>query len=297
MNSPLTNNRPTVGKLLRAATLCLSSDGGIDVARQRLETGLAEAAGDGVDLVCLPESAFWPTFDCSAAEGADGETAAYYAALAERHRLHLLAPLLLREKSRLYNAMLWFAPSGELVWSYRKCHPTPLETERGISPGPLSFQPHDSPWGVMGCAICLDINYHDVMERLAAQSVRLILFPTMFQGLALMRAWARMNRCYIMSAASVQYGCLVDPLGRTPIAPWAHDDLMTADIPFDYEVVTTTYANRFPGIRRKYGRQVIIDRLELESSALLASLHPEKSAQDILAEFDIPTEIDELALC
>ena len=99
------------------------------------------------DLVLLPELSLTGyvspqrSFDVTPfGEPLDGETAAAIATLARKHRIHLVAPLVLREEGSFSNAMLGFDLHGALAFVYRKRHPWFPETwaTAGQAPPPSS---------------------------------------------------------------------------------------------------------------------------------------------------------------
>lgn len=135
------------------------------------------------DLVLLPEAAITGyvspegDFDLGPlAEPRGGATEMALAALAKRHRVHLAAPLIEREKGALYNSFLVFDREGTVIASYRKRHPWYPET--WASPG-LDAAPVFSVegWNVT-IAICFDV--HTLAEDAAAELTRadLLLFPS-----------------------------------------------------------------------------------------------------------------------
>jgi predicted amidohydrolase len=88
---------------------------------------LAEAE---TDLAVLPELALTgyvsPEGDFDVrrfAEPIDGPTVRAAAAVAARHRVHLMLPLVLEEGGRFYNATVVLTPAGEVAATYRKRHP------------------------------------------------------------------------------------------------------------------------------------------------------------------------------
>jgi predicted amidohydrolase len=94
------------------------------------------------DLAVLPEMSlvgyvsphgdFDPT---RFAEPIDGPTMGAVGALARRHAVHLVAPLVLSEGDCVYNASIALGPDGGVLATYRKRHPWFPET--WATPGPL----------------------------------------------------------------------------------------------------------------------------------------------------------------
>ncbi len=110
------------------------------------EVELQLARGPATDLVLLPEAALTgyvsPEGDFDAtvsAEPIDGPIAQALTALATRHHVHLIGPLIERAGDACFNAMVGFAPDGTRVLHYRKRHPWMPETwaTPGADPHPL----------------------------------------------------------------------------------------------------------------------------------------------------------------
>lgn len=129
------------------------------------EAALAEVDAlldrDAPDLVVLPEMALTGyvspegSFDLSAfAEPLDGPTVRAAGALSRRRGIHLVAPLVLSEGERLYNAAVVLGPGGELVATYRKRNPWYPET--WATPGEQPHPVFDVGGIAVTLAICFD---------------------------------------------------------------------------------------------------------------------------------------------
>jgi predicted amidohydrolase len=141
------------------------------------------AAGPATDLVLLPEAALHGyvspdgDFDLTRfGEPLDGPTATRCAQIARAHATHLVAPLVLREDSALYNAVACFGPDGAPVFVYRKRHPWFPET--WATPGPDAPPVVDIAGRRITTAICFDVHFlaDDAAAQLAAADV--LLFPS-----------------------------------------------------------------------------------------------------------------------
>lgn len=141
------------------------------------------AAGPATDLVVLPEASIHGyvsperDFDLTRfAEPIDGPTARRLAAIATLRRVHVVAPLVLREGSAIYNAMACFDPRGELAFVYRKRHPWLPET--WATPGPLPPPLVELHGRTITIAICYDLHFiaDDAAHELEAAD--LLLFPS-----------------------------------------------------------------------------------------------------------------------
>jgi predicted amidohydrolase len=141
------------------------------------------AAGPATDLAVLPEASIHGyvsperDFDLARfAEPIDGPTARRCATIAALQRVHLVAPLVLREGGATYNAMACFDPRGELVFVYRKRHPWMPET--WATPGPLPPPLVELHGRRITIAICYDLHFiaDDAAHELEAAD--LLLFPS-----------------------------------------------------------------------------------------------------------------------
>ena len=141
------------------------------------------AHGQPTDLVVVPEAALHGyvsaagDFDLTRfAEPIDGPTARGCADLAMARGVHLIASLVLREDDALYNAMTCFAPSGELVFVYRKRHPWMPET--WATAGPLPPPVVEINGHTVTIAVCYDVHFlrRDAVRELEAADV--LVFPS-----------------------------------------------------------------------------------------------------------------------
>jgi predicted amidohydrolase len=158
-----------------------AGEGGTAQALARVDELLSE--GPATDLVLLPEASLTGyvsprgSFDLAPfAEPDDGPTARAIAALAQKHRVHLAAPLIERDGADLYNAFVIVGPDGARLARYRKRLPWYPETwaTPGDAPYPLvRIGPAD-----VTLAICFDVHFleEDAPEILA--KAELLLFPS-----------------------------------------------------------------------------------------------------------------------
>lgn len=152
----------------------LTALGAVDAELQR---------GAATDLVVLPEAALAGyvspdgDFDLTRfAEPLDGPTARAIAGVARRHRIHLVAPLVLREGGRCFNAMAAFGRRGEPIFTYRKRHPWFPETwaTAGLEPAPtVTIE------GVrVTIAVCFDVHFLEDDAAGTLDAADLLLFPS-----------------------------------------------------------------------------------------------------------------------
>jgi 5-aminopentanamidase len=151
-------------------------------ARDAVLADVAARLADGppTDLVLLPEQALTGyvspqrDFDLARfAEAIDGPTVQRIAEVAATARVHLVAPLVLRDAAAIYNAMICVDPRGELVFAYRKRHPWIPET--WATAGPMPAPVATIAGARVSIAICYDLHFLD--DELAP-AIDLLLFPS-----------------------------------------------------------------------------------------------------------------------
>ena len=154
-----------------------------DPARALADLERRLAGGPATDLVLLPEAALTGyvspegDFDVTGfAEAADGPTAQALAALAARHGVHLIGPLIERAGTACFNAMLGFGPDAAPLLRYRKRHPWIPERWATAGDGPHPLVPCGEL--TLTIATCYDLHFLDeeAADELAAADV--LLFPS-----------------------------------------------------------------------------------------------------------------------
>lgn len=152
----------------------------IDAAVGRVDALLAERTSD---WVLLPEASLTgyvsSTFDFDLtrfAEPSDGPTTRALAALARRHHVGLVAPLVWRDADRLHNAMVVIDAAGHLQDVYAKRHP--WMPEHWASAGRAPFPRLQLGARRATLAICFDLHF---LEEEASETLawaELLLFPS-----------------------------------------------------------------------------------------------------------------------
>ncbi|AIO40475.1 carbon-nitrogen hydrolase family protein [Burkholderia cenocepacia] len=216
-----------------------------DVARNLAEAGrlIAEAAGDGAQLVLLPEYFCFmghrDTDKLALAEPyRDGPIQRFLADAAQRHGIWVIGgtlPLKAPEPDRVLNTTLVFDPSGREAARYDKIHlfnfekgDESFDEARTIRAG-NTVVAFDAPFGKVGLSVCYDLRFPELYRRMG--DCALIVVPSAFTyttGRAhwemLLRARAVENQCYVLAAAqggkhengrrTWGHSMLIDPWGE-----------------------------------------------------------------------------------
>ncbi len=150
---------------------------------------IAEAAGAGARLVCLPELFLGP-YPCQdedparfeAAEPIPGPTSEALAKAAARHEVVVVASLFERRAAGLYhNTALTFDVDGRIVGTYRKMHipDDPLYYEKFyFTPGDLGFVAAPTRHAKVGALVCWDQWFPEAARLTATAGAELLCYPT-----------------------------------------------------------------------------------------------------------------------
>jgi len=230
---------------LRVAAVQLQSQD--DVARnlERCRIAVAEAQRSGAELVVLPENfAFFGAEEQkrALAEELGDARGVIQSALAEMARdakIHLVAggfPEASADVERPFNTALVYAPSGELLASYRKIHLFDVSLQDGTAllesaatragEAVVTF---DIGKFRIGLSICYDLRFPELYRALVTRGANVLLVPAAFtvhtgkdHWHPLLRARAIESQSWVVAAA--QWG--KHPRGRTTyghslvVDPW-----------------------------------------------------------------------------
>lgn len=186
---------------------------------QRAEQGVQQAAQQGAQLVLLPEMFLSLDGQRYPAIAADPQYVQIVAGWARQYKLWLVAGAVPMTSPngdpRVRSASLVFNDQGELVARYDKIHLFDAdvgdahnryrESER-FAPGD-EVVVVDTPVGKLGLAICYDLRFPGLFQRLREQGAEIISVPAAFtyttgeaHWQVLLRARAIETQCYVLAA-------------------------------------------------------------------------------------------------
>lgn len=160
-----------------------------DENRAASETGIAEAAGLGAELVLLPElhaSEYFCKYQDPAlfdlAEPLDGPTAQMLSRAAAEHGVVVVGSIFEHRAAGLaHNTAVVHDRDGRLAGIYRKMHipDDPGYNEKFyFTPGDLGFEPIDTSIGRLGVLVCWDQWYPEAARLMALAGADILLYPT-----------------------------------------------------------------------------------------------------------------------
>jgi predicted amidohydrolase len=195
---------PPPGRKVRLAAVHLTPKGGKspDDNRRAFEPLIAQAAAKKADLVVLPETLTQTGLGKSYAEVAEpipGPSTAYFASLAKRHKLYIVAGLVERDAHLIYNVAVLLGPEGTLVGKYRKVTLPRGEVEMGVAPG-HEYPVFETRFGKVGMMVCYDGFFPEVARELSNRGAEVIAWPVAGCNPLLAQARACENHVYLVSS-------------------------------------------------------------------------------------------------
>lgn len=153
------------------------------------EAMLRQAAGQGVQVACLPEL-FRSRYFCQSqdhtlfnlAESIPGETTIILSRIARETGMVITGSLFERRTAGIYhNTSVVFEADGEIAGMYRKMHipDDPLYYEKYyFTPGDLGFKAFETRYGCLGQLVCWDQWYPEAARLTAMQGANILFYPT-----------------------------------------------------------------------------------------------------------------------
>lgn len=202
--------------------------------RRALEK-ISDAAGKGVQIVCLPELFSHPYFcqrkdDKEAfkhAEAIPGPTTEALSGAAKKHKIVLIAGSIFERdsKGKFYNTAPVFDADGRLLGTYRKLHiPEDIlyHEQHYFHPGDTGIRIFDTRYGKICPLICYDQWYPEAARIASLRGAAIIFYPTAIGMIDpsvepnITGDWEQMWRNCMLghAAASNVYVCAVNRVGR-----------------------------------------------------------------------------------
>lgn len=166
--------------------------------------GLVDQEGSrGADLIALPET--FRGQDDKSMETLDGPTISALARLAEKHRTYIVVPIDRKDGGRRLNSAVVLDRRGRIAGVYDKLYPFWV----GEFPKNPPVQPGQAvtviatDFGRLGLAICFDVNWAPLWQRLSDFGAELVIWPSAYSAGRTLQARAIDYSYYVMSATWV----------------------------------------------------------------------------------------------
>lgn len=243
----------------------------------------------GVDLVILPET--WTGQNDRSQETLDGPTIQRFAALAKKHHTYLVCPIDRRAGAQRFNTAVLIDRHGQVAGMYDKVFPYWGEYDHR-QPVNLGRQAAviQTDFGKVGFAICFDVNFPEVWQRLADQGAELVVWPSAYSAGASLQAHALNHHYYIVTSTWTR-DCLVYDLTGEEIHYSKSPGLNVARITLDLDrgIYHTNFnLERRDQLLKEHGREVKQEKwLDREQWFVLAATKPGVSARALAKQYGL----------
>ncbi len=257
----------------------------LDSLRHQLQS----LAGRQLDLLVTSEGIAALAQSPAEAEALDqpGEVLSLYQQFARAQRCVVAGSVKTRRQGKVYNSVVFIERDGSILDSYDKTYLTLGELEEGLHPGRGAVVV-DSSAGRLGGVICYDLNFVDLCEAYAALKPDVLAFASMYHGGLMQSHWAYRCRAFLAAALPFTGGGIVDPLGRLIHPTHEYRPHIFATLQLDRVLVHLDYhREKFDDILRHLGAAVTVDIPAHIGSALITSLSPQRTAADIVRQWQL----------
>jgi predicted amidohydrolase len=202
-----TEARPRIGRPVRVVSLSFR-----DKSRDEIARLVDREGGAGADLVILPETWLGQT---EHPETIEGQTIATFSALARKHRAYIVCPIDRRDGKRRLNSAVLLDRAGKVAGIYDKVFPywSEFDLKQPVCVGDAApvFQ---TDFGKLGLAICFDVNFPEVWQRLAEQGAELVVWPSAYSAGTSLQAHALNHHFYIVTSTGTRDCVVYDITGE-----------------------------------------------------------------------------------
>lgn len=177
---------------------------------------------------------------------------------------------------------------GEIVGIYDKNHLVPSELDDGEIAYGTEAPVFQLDFGRVGCAICFDLNFDELMRRYAEQKPDLLIFSSMYHGGLSQEYWAYSCRSYFAGAICNDQSRILNPFGETVASTTNYYNFITGKVNLDYALVHIDYNDpKYRAAKEKYGDRLIIHDPGHIGAVMLTYEGTDRTVKDIIQEFDI----------
>jgi predicted amidohydrolase len=248
----------------------------------------------GTDVIALAET--WRGLnDRGSEETLNGPAITAMAALARKHRTYIVCPIDRKDGAKRFNSAVLLDREGRVASVYNKVFPWFPEYRLSppVEPGETVVV-HQADFGRVGFAICFDLFFNEVWQRLADQGAELVIYPSDSSGGTLIRAQALNYHYYIVTCTHTP-DCQVFDITGEEIVHKQGNDLSICRITLDLDrgVYNTDSIESNGGNLRKlkkllkdHGDDVIEEKyMELDGWFVLKARRPGVSARELATSY------------
>lgn len=228
--------------------------------RQFIET--VQKTVTKADIILLPEGitivGTGKTY-ADVAEPIPGPTTDTLAQVARDKNAWVVAGIIEREGTTLYNTAVLLDRAGRVAGKYRKVYLPREEIEGGITPG-SSYPVFQTDFGKIGMMICWDVQYADPARNLALKGAELILMPIWGGNTLLGKARSVEYRVFLASSGYDYPTAVQDPDGETMAVATANGSAAITTIDLNRRYVDSWLGDMRERMMRELRLDVPVER-------------------------------------
>lgn len=186
------------------------------------------------------------------AETIPGPTTNLLGQAAVANNLYVIAGVIEREGTVVYNSSVLINKQGQIIGKYRKAFLPRGEVDGGITPGTGDFPVFDLEFGRIGMMICYDMVFADASRVLGAKGAEMIFMPTWGNHDLLTRARPVENHLILVTSSYDSPTGIIDPTGNYVVQATSTTPVVYADVDLSkqYAVSGVNKRNQFFSERR-----------------------------------------------
>jgi predicted amidohydrolase len=216
-----------VGRPVRIVSISFV-DKPLSVIRDLVDT----QAAAGTDLIVLPET--WRGQKDSP-ETLDGPTVNAMSAIAAKHHTYIVCPIDRKDGEKRWNSAVLIDRQGKVVFVYDKVYPywSEYDLKQPVDVGGKA-PVYQADFGRIGLAICFDVNFPDVWQRLSDQGAEIVVWPSAYSAGRSLQAHAINHHYYIVTSTGTK-DCIVYDITGQEILYQKSDDINVARVTLDLD--------------------------------------------------------------
>jgi predicted amidohydrolase len=162
----------------------------------------------GADIISLPETC--RGLNSESQEPIDGPTVRAVAELARKHKVYVVCPIDRKIGDQRFNSAVLLDRAGQVATIYDKLYPvwqSECLNRPPVHPGE-AVRVYSTDFGRVGLAICFDVNWAPLWQRMSDQGAELVIWPSAYSAGRSLQSRAIDYNYYIVSSTWVP-DCLV----------------------------------------------------------------------------------------
>ena len=268
----------------------------LDEIRSYWAKRLQDIAHERLDLIVLPEAC--DRFENMTMEEAAafyryrGETMLKFFQQQARQLNSCIAysAIMPFDEKSFYNSTFIIDRGGNIIGRYDKNYPTIPEIEIcKVLPG-SNAPVIECDFGRVGCLVCFDLNFAELMQHYAENDVDLLIFCSRYHGGLNQQFWAYNCQAYLAAAVAGagRPAGIIAPNGRLLAATTEYSYNAVARVNLDSAMVHLDgNREKLAALKAQYGSGVVIDDAGHTGVLLVSNSAAGKTINDLLHEFDI----------